>query len=185
MSWVQTYTGRQFWPLDPRPEDVDLRDIAHSLAMQCRFNGHCRRFYSVAEHSVLVSEALPHDLQAWGLMHDAAEAYIGDHPRPIKTDATKAVEERLLGVIAERFGLPWPIPPEVFEADLRMLATEARYLMGPPPASWGLDAEPYGPPLYPTGLSHTAAEYAFLRRARLLKLEGTKTAAFERIMRDP
>ena len=54
-SWAQTFTGRQFFPLDPDPQDIDIVDIAHSLAMQCRYNGHTDRFYSVAEHCVHVS----------------------------------------------------------------------------------------------------------------------------------
>lgn len=51
-DWMQTYTGRAFWPLDPRVDEIDIDDIAHSLSMQCRYAGHCLRFYSVAEHSV-------------------------------------------------------------------------------------------------------------------------------------
>lgn len=54
-DWMQTFTGRQFWPMDPRPEDLDILDIAHALSLLCRFGGHCQRFYSVAEHSVHVS----------------------------------------------------------------------------------------------------------------------------------
>ena len=57
MDWIQTYSGKKFYPLDPRPEDIDIRDIAHALSLNCRFNGHCRCFYSVAEHSVGVSSS--------------------------------------------------------------------------------------------------------------------------------
>ena len=83
-DWIQTYTGRKFHPLDPAMTDFDLRDIAHSLSLLCRFNGHCLRFYSVAEHSVRVSRILPDDLKLWGLLHDAGEAYLTDLPRPVK-----------------------------------------------------------------------------------------------------
>ena len=58
-DWMQTYTGRQFWPIDPRANEVHIEDIAHALSMMCRYNGHCRTFYSVAEHSVLVSQHVP------------------------------------------------------------------------------------------------------------------------------
>lgn len=89
MTWIQTYTGRQFYPLAPRAEDVDLRDIAHHLAMKCRFTGACRKFYSVAEHSVRVVWCLTdggHDTAVLrrGLLHDAAEAYLPDLARPLK-----------------------------------------------------------------------------------------------------
>ena len=80
-DWFLTYTGRQFWPLDPRPEDICIRDIAHHLSLCCRFNGACRVHYSVAQHSVMVANILPAPLRFWGLMHDATEAYVGDMVR--------------------------------------------------------------------------------------------------------
>lgn len=70
-----TYTGRQFWPLDPRAEDIDIRDVAHHLSLICRFNGAGRAFYSLAQHSCLVADTLDAPLKLWGLLHDAAEAY--------------------------------------------------------------------------------------------------------------
>ena len=105
MSWIQTYTGRKFFPLTDEPGEIDLRDIAHSLALQCRFNGHCRQFYSVAEHSVRVSHILPDEEAAWGLLHDAAEAYVSDLPRPLKLTVPdfRAAEDRLLRQIAETY----------------------------------------------------------------------------------
>jgi hypothetical protein len=146
MSWIQTYSGRQFWPLSPRAADVDIADIAHSLSLQCRFHGHCLHFYSVAQHSVLVSQALPDDLALWGLLHDAAEAYVSDLPRPLKSTAPafRAAEDRVLHLIAAQFGLVWPMPDAVAHADDVLLATELRELMAPPPEPWqlGVDALP-------------------------------------------
>jgi hypothetical protein len=164
MSWIQTYGGRQFWPLAPRSEDLDLGDIAHSLALQCRFNGHCRVFYSVAEHSVRVSRELAGELRLWGLLHDAAEAYVCDLPRPLKQTAPefRAAEDRLLELVAVRFGLPWPLPAEVHEADERLLATEQRDLMAPPPAPWGLRAAPLAERIEPW--TAEVAEARFLAR---------------------
>jgi uncharacterized protein len=83
-DWIQTYTGKQFWPLSPLPEDIVIEDIAHALSMQCRFGGHVRTFYSVAQHSVHVSLLVEPQYALWGLLHDAAEAYLVDLPRPIK-----------------------------------------------------------------------------------------------------
>ena len=119
---MHTFSGRRVDPLNLRAEDVDIKDIAHALARQCRFNGHCAGYLSVAAHSVRVHDLLagtPHQL--WGLLHDAAETYLGDMIRPMKHSGdfdeyyrAEAVAER---AIADRFGLTLPIPPEVHAAD--------------------------------------------------------------------
>lgn len=164
MSWIQTYSARPFYPVNPRPDDVYIEDIAHSLSLQCRFNGHCHHFYSVAEHSVRVADILPVDLQLWGLLHDAAEAYVSDLPRPIKVHLPEyqRAEEVVLCAVAEKFGLSWPMPERVREADDRLLVTEARDLMGPPPQSWGLSAEPLPETIEPR--TPAQAEALFLKR---------------------
>lgn len=176
MSWIQTFTGRQFFPLAARVEDIDVRDIAHSLALQSRFNGHCLRFYSVADHSIRVSRIVPEADALWALLHDAAEAYIGDLPRPVKANAPefRGIEDRLLLVVAQAFGLPWPMPPSVRLADDRLLATEARDLMAPPPLSWSLREEPLAERIEPLGWE--AAEAAFLARYRELGGKGAGAA---------
>ena len=129
-DWFQTYSGRQFWPCDPKPEEIYLVDIAHALSNQCRFAGHCQRFYSVAQHSVIVSEQVPFEHAVWGLLHDAAEAYLVDLPRPIKRHSVlgreyKLLEEQLQTCIAWRFGLQNTpeIPACVHVADDRALMT--------------------------------------------------------------
>jgi len=89
-NWFQTYTGKQFYPLDPRPEDIDLDDIVHHLSHLCRFNGGTREFYSVAQHSVIVADALPDDFKLWGLLHDAAESFLADSmPLAMALEAAK------------------------------------------------------------------------------------------------
>lgn len=137
-SWLQTYTGKVFWPLDPRAEDVDINDIAQALANQCRYGGHVKQFYSVAEHSVHVSKAVPHAHALWGLLHDASEAYLVDVPRPIKIHMPeyRAWEARLMAVICARFGLFGVMPASVKVADNRMLATEQAAIMNPCARSW-------------------------------------------------
>ena len=147
-DWIQTYTGRRFHPLQPRPEMVCIEDIAHALALKCRWTGHARSFYSIAEHSVRVSWAIRSDRQTvlFGLLHDAAEAYLADVARPVKRHLHTALpddhlvsfaeaEERLLAVIHQALGLPAieTIPGAaraVRLADDVLLATEARDLMG-------------------------------------------------------
>lgn len=141
--WIQTYTGRRFWPLEPRAQDVDIRDIAHALSMKCRFMGHCQVFYSVADHSVRVSELVQREHALWGLLHDGAEAFFVDVARPIKHSipAINTVEDRILKVIAEAFGLDWPVPDKVEIADTLMLAAELRDLMVEPEVPWDIDVD--------------------------------------------
>jgi len=164
VTWIQTHSGRQFWPLAPRPEDFDVMDIAHSLSLLCRFNGHCRQFYSVAEHSVRVSMACPPEHARWGLLHDLAEAYFGDIPTPVKDQFPdiEAMERKLQAAAALRYDLPWPIPEPVHHADAVLLATEARDLMGEPPSDWGIEVEPLPDVIEP--LTPLEAKAAFVTR---------------------
>src|SRR6266700_4788978 len=96
-DWIQTAMGRKFWPMDPRSGEVFIDDIAHALSMLCRFGGHCIRFYSVAEHSVLLSRVAEPRFKLWALLHDASEAYLADVPRPVKPALVgyKDAEERV------------------------------------------------------------------------------------------
>jgi uncharacterized protein len=141
-SWMQTYTGRQFYPLAALTEDIDPIDIAHALSLICRYGGHVDRFYSVAEHCVLMSHAVAPEHAAWALLHDATEAYVGDMVRPLKHHMPeyRDVEDRLMAVIAERFGLAGvTMPPEVKDADNRILLTERAALMTNTRHAWQQD----------------------------------------------
>jgi uncharacterized protein len=161
-EWIQTYSGRKFYSITPHADDVILEDIAHALSLLCRFNGHCLGFYSVAEHSVRVSRILPDELKLWGLLHDAGEAYTTDLPRPVKAHLPdfRTIEDRVLKVVAEHFNLPWPVPEAVFDADTKLLATEARDLMAPAPEPWNLGVEPLAEKIIP--LPPSEAEQLFL-----------------------
>lgn len=163
---MQTYSGRQFWPLDPRVDEVEIVDIAHALSNLCRFAGHCREFYSVAQHSVLVSLACdPVDARA-GLLHDAAEAYLADLPRPIKRQPAmqpyRNAEMVVHDVIVRRFGLPRGVPDSVHRADEAVLATEGRDLMLVGAATWNLTERPL--PWTITSWSPRVARDRFLSR---------------------
>lgn len=138
LDWMQTYTGRAFYPLDPRAEDVDPHDIAHALAMICRYGGHTRSYYSVAEHCVLMSHAVAPGNALWALLHDATEAYVGDMIRPLKQHmpAYRAAEKQVMAAICDRFGLDHDCPAEVKDADLRILRDERDALMVPAPHPW-------------------------------------------------
>lgn len=171
-NWFQTYTGIAFWPLDPRPEEVCIEDIAHPLSMQCRYNGHCREFYSVAQHSVLVSSILDKDA-AWGLMHDAAEAYIGDMVRPIKLHMPtfRDVEALVMRAICQRFGLPIVEPRSVKQADDILLMTERRDLLASPTRPWTPRADPLADKILPWSQNEAYARFCD-RFAELFPGEG-------------
>lgn len=143
-DWMQTSSGRQFWPLDPRPEEIHIEDIAHALGMLCRYGGQCLRFYSVAEHCVLMARAAPAEYKLAALLHDASEAYLSDVIRPIKPHLSNylEIEARLERAIAERFGLTWPMPAEVKRLDTAILADERDQAMAPPPVPWSQTTEP-------------------------------------------
>ncbi len=129
---MKTFTQSHIDPLDLDPADICIEDIAHSLSRQCRFNGHCPGFISVADHCLRVSNDLGEkfgtEMALWGLLHDAAEAYLGDMIRPMKLsgmfDAFLRAETRAEHAIAERFALEWPMPPEVKAADNRAVLWE-------------------------------------------------------------
>src|SRR3712207_1626128 len=133
--YIQTVSGRRVNPFDADPEDIDPADIARALANLCRFGGHCRAFYSVAQHSAIVCDLLeergatPDELMA-ALLHDAAEAYLGDLPHPLKHRselgaAFRVAEKRLEAVIVERFALPDPAD-RIKPLDRALLAVERR-----------------------------------------------------------
>ena len=132
-DWTQTFTGKQFWHFDPRPEEVELKDIAHSLANQCRFNGHCEKFYSVAQHSVLVSRIVKPEQALPALLHDASETYTGDIVSPFKKFLPKEFKEIELNIekaIFEHFGIKMENVDhvEIKRADNMALVTEFRDL---------------------------------------------------------
>ena len=130
-DWFQTYSGIQFYPLDPRPEDICIDDIAHALARTCRFGGHTTDFYSVAQHSVMVSHIVQPELAFVGLMHDATEAYCGDVVQPLKYALPDYlnIEDCIWEAVAARFNLPAFISQEVKHADNVALVTERRDLI--------------------------------------------------------
>lgn len=138
-DFMQTYTGRKFWPVDPKADEVFIEDIAHSLSLQCRYAGHCHQFYSVAEHSVLMARKLRWEggveAALWALMHDASEAYLVDIPRPVKPSLIgyKEAEARVMAAICGRFSLGAEMPAIVHEYDTRIIGDE---LVNMAPMDW-------------------------------------------------
>jgi len=141
-GWIQTFSGRQAYPMDLRADEVAIEDIAHSLAMQCRYTGHCLRFYSVAEHSVLMARHFrSHGMAEYALpalLHDATEAYLTDVPRPVKPwlAGYKEAEARAWLTIADKFGVDPVLSAHVHDADARILVDERAQNMAPSAVEW-------------------------------------------------
>jgi hypothetical protein len=131
MTWILTRLGKRFDLLSPSASMVEPADIAHALSMLCRFNGHSRAFYSVAQHSYLVADLVPAQYQLEALLHDAAEAYVGDLVSPLKQllPEYRQIEHHVWHAICARFQINPVLPPCVHDADLVALATERRDLM--------------------------------------------------------
>lgn len=177
---IVTYTGKSFDLLNPIPEMVCIEDIAHSLSLQCRYTGHPIQFYSVAQHCVLMAEnnELPGDPLV-KLLHDAAEAYIGDIARPWKqllwihrfqgsetsVQSAKDFEGRIQKIIGLALGVDLTPSAEVKEADNQMMATEIRDLM-PKSDDFSGNAEPLKQTIFPW--SWEQAEESFLYRYKEL-----------------
>jgi hypothetical protein len=160
MTWIQTRSGTALNLIDPQPNQVVVDDIAHSLSQLCRFNGHTKRHYSVAEHCVLIAWHLREKgrspvIQLDGLLHDAREAYIGDITWPMQQALGmsfraryKEISNKIHEAILSKLGLSDIIALRteshiVKMADLGILIDERDELLGPPPRAW--ECEDLGP----------------------------------------
>jgi len=131
-SFLTTVSGRRLYYAYPKANVIDPGDIAWALSNLCRYIGHTRKFYSVAQHSVIVSNIVPPELALEGLLHDAAEAYTGDLATPIKQFVRpefEPIEHGIDRAISERFEIGFPRDPRIKVADTQTLATEIRDLL--------------------------------------------------------
>jgi len=140
-EWMETATGLKFYPFAPEPDMFRLEDITTSLSQQCRFNGHTKKMYTVAQHSLHVGNIVPPELRVYGLLHDAAEAYLSDIPSPIKKylavyhdEKIKKIqifEKSVLRALCEKFGLDIEKfeSPELIDADIQCLIDEKNRFM--------------------------------------------------------
>lgn len=143
-DWIETYSGVKFYPLDPRPEDFLIKDIAHALSYMCRYAGHTNRFYSVAEHSLHLSRYVSEKNKLAALLHDATEAYMVDVPRPVKKMLPdyEHMENIVWECLATKFGIPVELPEEVKSADRRICLNEKEALFPNSPHQWQIEGGP-------------------------------------------
>jgi len=140
--YIETYTGRRIYFRDIKLEDISIIDIAHSLSHICRFTGHTKEFYSVAQHSVLVSD---HQTtlaeKRAGLLHDATECYVNDLASPLKKYLSGCgysdLEDDFHEVINEKFNINGGMTPNIKKADLQALFTEKRDVLNTQNSDWG------------------------------------------------
>lgn len=146
--YIETYTGAKFYFLNPDQKDIHVEDIAHALANNCRYTGHCSEFYSVAEHSVIVSLLVDPANALAGLFHDGSEAYLTDVASPVKPFLAnyRDMEHTIMVAIAKKFGFDYPLNENVEDADKVQLKTEAKYLMQSQGKDWAQH--------YPTKIEH-------------------------------
>lgn len=142
--FIMTASGEDFWFLNPAPETILIEDIAAALSKICRYTGHCRHFYSVAQHSVIVSHLVPEEQALEGLLHDASEAYLGDMSAPLKRQLPEyqEIEGIVESAIAKKFGLMYNLdlgwPSAVKRADIQVLALEKKLLLPESKTPWGI-----------------------------------------------
>jgi hypothetical protein len=167
-NWTQTFCRLKFYGIDPRPEDIDIRDVAHAEANMNRYNGHTPEPYSVAQHSYYVSLMVPEEDALWGLLHDGSEAYVADIVSPVKRHLPDymRVEDKIMSVICRKFWLNPQMPDSVKEADLRVLANEVNVFFpeAERPGDWRLPLPPYKNLVVRPYDNWRTAESIFLRR---------------------
>jgi len=146
--WIQTISGIKFHGLNPDPAEILVSDIIHALSNLCRYAGHCKSFYSVAEHSYLMAQyAIKENYSAeeilWCMLHDVSEIYIQDIPSPFKYQFPEYLqaEKSIMEMVAIKFQLPFPIPKVIEVLDARILLTERQTLFYNP-LEWGNDIIP-------------------------------------------
>lgn len=166
--YIRTYTGKRFFPLDPRPEMFDIIDVAHALSVAPRWTGHTLYHYSVALHSLHVVSMVTAKHELAALLHDLSEAYLCDIAKPIKPmiQGYQEIEARLMSAAAQAFGFEWPLSREVKHADAAALWLEAQHFF---PATAEEDVEKVLPVIQTDGWNYFRNLHPFDAREKFLE----------------
>lgn len=183
-EWIQTYTGNKFYILDPRPEDINITDIARSHSKECRFGGHCEPFYSVAQHCSISSDLGGFfvgtyrdilEIRMALLLHDSPEAYLKDFPRPIKKMFPQITEaqNKIQKVIFTKYGVEKWIKNEFIErVDNTLLIMEGRnFMQVNPKTAWPSCEDALDVELNIVAVTHEIAYIMFRKRFNFLAQE--------------
>ena len=182
--WMQTFTGRKYWPLNPRIEDICIEDIAHHLSQKVRYTGACIWLYTVGQHSCLVCDLAPSRLKLKGLMHDGGETYLPDAGKPIKGDLIgfKEIEKRNQDLIDYKYHVPDDPEGIIKYIDNRILVDERQQVMTKTDYEWPqiVGLEPFGIKIERWEPERTKAE--FLKRFyKLTEPHGNQITIFEKL----
>lgn len=183
-SSISTVSGRFFDILKPEDYQYDIEEIAEALSNICRYTGHVKKFYSVAEHSVLVSKLVPDRLALAGLLHDSSEAFLGDVSSPLKKllPDYKRIENRVQEAIANYYDIPYPFPEEIHEADKRMYWNERTNVApGPKDTLWHTEFRA-ARKVHAVGVTPPIAKRMFLQRFK--EITQTNGKRDEKLLRE-
>lgn len=162
--YMGTFSGEKLYPEQLTEDQINIIDIANGLGREARFGNQADRFYSVAQHSVLLATLVPDEYKLWAMLHDASEAYTHDIPKPLKRCITgwTEFEHKLSKVIYEHFGLEGDLPAAVKDVDDRIVIDEAMVLFNVWP-EWARErkADATGVMVRPWG--RTVSRYIWLR----------------------
>ena len=138
--YIETSSGKKVHFLEPDPDSIDIEDIAYALSHIPRFNGHTSKFVSVAEHCWSGARYIQSDLKLQMLLHDAAEAYLCDIPKPLKEFLPdyRKIEDNMMATISKKFGFDFPLSPVVKHYDIALLSNDAHWLLPSRGNDWSL-----------------------------------------------
>lgn len=176
ISSITVSGGEYFDLLNPTQYDYPIEVVANALANICRYTGHVTRFYSVAEHSVLVSQAVPEKYALEGLLHDASEAFVGDVSSPLKKllPEYQKIEDGVQAAIAKHFNLIYPFPHEIHEADKRVYWSERQTIAPGKDRLWHQELRA-SRKVTPAGMTPIMAKRMFLSRFKELTKDINET----------
>ncbi len=160
-SRISLISGGFFDFIDIEQSEFSVEDIANNLSKICRFTGSVNDFYSVAQHSVIVSHVVPPEHALAGLMHDSSEAFMSDLNSPLKAlmKTYKTLEKKVEKEILGRLGLPFPMHASIKLADMQVFLAENKQLRGIENCGWYEGIKPYAKKITPWNPNRAKSEF--------------------------